>query len=400
MERQMQTTDGDPEQHGTAQDPPTRELSIVNAVAEVLNSAPEVRQALQRTLALVADLLGLQTAWVWLRDADTGHFYSAAAHNLPPYLQEPVRMTGRPCWCIQSFKAGKLTPKNIGVFECSRLYPAVRSGRVESTAGVSGHASIPLYFRDTPLGIMNVGSEAWRTLRPDELRLLSTIGYQVGLAVERARLAEASTQLARIEERTRIAREIHDTLAQGLTGIALNIEGAMRYLEHDPERARRRLELALGASRESLEEARRSVLDLRGATLQRPLPEALRALARAFTSDTGVWVQVRSPGVDWLPEQVELELYRIAQEALANVRRHAQAGEVEIELQTPQGAVRLSIRDNGQGFDPKQLGEGRHGVLGMKERARLVGGRLRLRSRPGGPTSITVLIPMPRGDQP
>ncbi len=206
--------------------------------------------------------------------------------------------------------------------------------------------------------------------------------------------------MARIEERTRIAREIHDTLAQGLTGIALNIEGAMRYLEHDPERARQRLELALQASRESLEEARRSVLDLRGATLQRSLPEALRALARAFTSDTGVRVQVRSPGVDWLPEQVELELYRISQEALANVRRHAQAGEVEIELQTPQGAVRLSIRDNGRGFDPKQLGEGRHGVLGMKERARLVGGRLRLRSRPGGPTSITVLIPKPRADQP
>lgn len=396
----METIDGDSEQHGTAQDFSTRELSIVNAVAEALNSAPEVRQALQQTLELVADLLGLQTAWVWLRDPDTQHFYSAAAHNLPPYLQEPVHMTGRPCWCIRSFKAGKLTPKNIGVFECSRLYPAVRSGEANLTAGVSGHASIPLYFRDTPLGIMNVGSEAWRTLQPDELRLLSTIGYQVGLAVERARLAEASTHLARIEERTRIAREIHDTLAQGLTGIALNIEGAMRYLEHDQERARQRLELALQASRESLEEARQSVLDLRGAALQRPLPEALRALGRLFTSDTGIRVQVRSPEVEPLPEQMELELYRIAQEALANVRRHAQAGEVEIELQTREGAIRLSIRDNGRGFDPKQLGEGRHGVLGMKERARLVGGRLRLRSRLGGPTSITVLIPMPRTDQP
>ena len=396
----MHTKEDGPEQRGTARESGTRKLSIVNAVAEALNSAPEVRQALQQTLELVADLLGLQTAWVWLRDPDTRHFYSAAAHNLPPYLQEPVHMTGRPCWCIQSFKAGKLTPKNIGVFECSRLYPAVRSGEANLTAGVSGHASIPLYFRDTPLGIMNVGSEAWRTLQPDELRLLSTIGYQVGLAVERARLAEASTHLARIEERTRIAREIHDTLAQGLTGIALNIEGAMRYLEHDPERARQRLELALQASRESLEEARQSVLDLRGAALQRPLPEALRALGRLFTSDTGVRVQVRSPGVESLPEHVELELYRIAQEALANARRHAQAGEVEIELQTQESGVRLSIRDNGHGFDPTQLGEGRHGILGMKERARLLDGRLRLRSRPGGPTLITVLVPIPRAGQP
>src|SRR4051812_28083417 len=106
------------------QDRHTRELSILNAVAERLNSAPDVNQALQQALALVADLLGLRTGWVWLLDPDTDQFYSAAALNLPPYLQEPVRMTGKPCWCIQSFQAGKLTSKNIDVLECSRLRPA------------------------------------------------------------------------------------------------------------------------------------------------------------------------------------------------------------------------------------------------------------------------------------
>src|SRR5438105_2698157 len=194
-----------------------RELRVLNAIAEELNSTLDVQQALERTLVLVADLLGLHTGWIWLLDSETQQFYSAAVHNLPPYLQAPVQMTGKPCWCIQSFQKGQLTPKNIGVLECSRLRSAVSAGVAEETAGLRYHASIPLLFQDRPLGIMNVTGPAWRKLTRTELRLLSTIAYQVGIAIERARLAAESTRLARAEERARMAREIHDTLAQGLT---------------------------------------------------------------------------------------------------------------------------------------------------------------------------------------
>src|SRR5437879_12256068 len=93
----------------------TRDLQILNAIAEALNSAPDVQQALERTLALVAELLGLQTGWVWLLDPETQQFYSAAAQNLPPYLREPVRMTGSPCWCLRLFRQGKLQPTNINI---------------------------------------------------------------------------------------------------------------------------------------------------------------------------------------------------------------------------------------------------------------------------------------------
>jgi hypothetical protein len=209
-----------------------RELGILNAVSEALNSSPDVRQALERTLSLVAELLGLRTGWVWLLDQDTNRFYDAAERELPPYLQERVRMAGRRrCWCIDDFRDGDLTPTNIDVMECSRLQPAFRGKSAALAAGLRYHASIPLYFQDKPLGIMNVTGPEWRKLTAEELRLLSTIASQVGIAIERARLAEDATRLARAEERTRIAREIHDTLAQGLTAIALNIEGAMRQLE-------------------------------------------------------------------------------------------------------------------------------------------------------------------------
>ncbi|HTE03033.1 MAG TPA: GAF domain-containing sensor histidine kinase [bacterium] len=389
-------------QPARVEDPHIRELRILNAIAEALNSSPDVQQALERTLGLVADLLGLRTGWVWLRDVETGQFYNAAARNLPPYLQAPVRMTGHQCWCIEEFNEGALTPKNIDVLECSRLRPAVQRQATDLTHGLAYHASVPLYFQDKPLGILNVTGPSWRRLTDEELHLLSTIAYQVGIAIERARLADESAQLARAEERARLAREIHDTLAQGLTAIALHLEGALHHLTAQPERARQRLQRALLTTRESLEDARRSVLDLRASPLTgKPLLTAVRALSRKFTSETGIRVRVRGEATTRpLPMRVEAELYRIAQEALVNVRRHAEATDVEIALQQTPRRVRLSVRDNGHGFDPRAVSAGRHGLVGMRERAKLLGGTLRVtsRRRPPSGTTVVAYIPISRVD--
>jgi two-component system, NarL family, sensor kinase len=373
-----------------------RDLSIVNAVAEALNSSADVAQALERTLALVADLLGLHTGWVWLMDQQTRRFYAAAERDLPPYLQERVRMAGRRrCWCIDDFRHGELTPTNIDVIECSRLEPAFRGKSAALAAGLRYHASIPLYFQDKALGIMNVAGPEWRKLTAEELQLLSTIAYQVGMAVERAYLAEDATRLARAEERTRLAREIHDTLAQGLTAIALNIEGAMHRLDH-PDQARQRLEQALAIARENLEDARRSVLDLRGsARLEgKPLAEALGGLARSFTSDTGIPATVHADGIDGLSLRTESELFRIAQESLTNVRKHARAHGVQIALRRRGNTLTLSVRDDGQGFSTRtaRAGDGQ-GLIGMRERAKLLGGRLQISSMPGKGTRVTASVP-------
>ena len=306
-------------------------------------------------------------------------------------------MTGRSCWCLEAFQNGALTPKNIDVIECSRLMPAFRGNSSAAlAAGLRYHASIPLYFQDKPLGIMNLTGPEWRKLTPDELRLLSTIAYQVGIAIERARLADNATRLARAEERTRLAREIHDTLAQGLTAIALNIEGAMHRLESDPDQARERLERALAMARENLEEARRSVLDLRGAARLegKPLVEALAGLARSFTSDTGVPVQVQATNSERLPMRVESELFRIAQEALTNVRKHAHATSAEIRLRRRGARVSLTISDDGRGFSPARRNSDGHGLVGMRERAKLLGGSLRVSSAVGKGTRIVATVPL------
>ena len=369
------------------------ELEIVAAVAEALNSSPDVRRALEQTLGLVAERLGLRTGWVWLLDPDSGQFYKAAERELPPFLQEPVRMAGRRrCWCIDQFREGELTAKNVDVYECSRLRPGFKTQRAQ-TAGLRYHASVPLFFQAKPLGIMNLTGPERQMPGSRELRLLSTIASQVGIAIERARLADEGARLARAEERTRLAREIHDTLAQGLAGIALNIESALNRLDTQPDQAKLRLERALSMARENLEEARGSVTDLRtsAAMAGKPLGEALGSLARTFTSDTGVPVGLRvEPGLD-LPPRAEAELFRIAQEALTNVGKHARAHRVDVRLSRRGTNVVLSVEDDGVGG--AAIKASGHGLIGMRERARLVGGRLHVRSRRGGGTTIIAQVP-------
>ena len=371
-------------------------MRILNSIAEALNSSPTVQQALDQTLTLATQLLGLDTAWIWLLDAETQHFYSAAVRDLPPYLQEPVRMSGKSCWCIEEFLDGTLTPRNIDMMECSRLRPAVREQKTELTRGLAHHATVPLYFRDQPLGILNLTAPAMRRLTVDELRLLGTIAYQLGVAIERARLAETSERLARADERSRLARDIHDTLAQSLTAIALQIETAMSQLDDGKGRARERLENALATTRSALDQARQSVTNLRSSPLGgKPLPRAVEALSREFTSETGILVEVRRRGRCELPASMETELFRIVQEALANIRRHSGATRAEVEVRCGARRVSVTVRDNGRGFDPNQSPEGSHGIDVMRERARLAGGTLEIQSGDAG-TLLQVSVSMPR----
>jgi len=371
----------------------SHELRVLKTIAEALNGATGVDQALHTTLEQVAALLGLETGWIWLTDPHSGRFYSAAAQRLPPFLREPVRMTGRSCWCLTAFRDGDLTAGNIDVMECSRLRAAVAARDRARTRGLRYHASIPLYFGDRPLGIMNVAAPAWRRLTKRELDLLSTIASQVGVAIERARLAGESVRAARTEERARLAREIHDTLAQRLTAIGLHLEAVIdRTPPRSPVRAD--LDRALALSRSGLDEARTSMRQLRTAG-ERPLAEAVDSLAHAFTAESGIRVHVRFSGTARLARHEEDNLFRIAAEALTNVRKHAHATDVELSLIANRRRLRLEVADNGRGFNPRARTAG-FGLVGMRERARGMGGRLRIVSAPGRGTRI-LLTMMGRG---
>ncbi len=371
-----------------------RELSILNTIASELNGSVDLPQALHAALEQVAELLELSTGWIWLLDEESSEPYLATAQNLPPALaNNPSKMEGR-CYCLDTFQAGDLEgAANINVVRCSRL-----KNLIEGTGGLTYHASIPLYAHGKQLGVLNVASPDWRELSPEDLRILHTVGDLLGIAIERARLFARSTQLGAAEERNRLAREIHDTLAQGLAGIVLQLETADALAESpsSSERVHQAIQRALALTRANLEEARRSVLDLRAAPLEgRTLAQALEALACELADTTGIDIKFEVTGASQpLPVRIEIGLYRIVQEALTNVARHAQAHHVTIRLVTTPKRVTCTIRDDGSGFDPSRVPQGRYGLIGMRERTRLLGGTLRLESTPKAGTRLEVVVPL------
>ena len=374
-----------------------RELVILNEIAQALNRSVALATALQATLAQVAAHFGLHTGWIWLRNEDSGEFYLAAAQNLPPALaNNPARMEGW-CYCLESFAEGDLAgAANVDVITCSRLKKLVKG-----TDGLRYHASVPLFAHGKEIGVLNVASTDWRELSADELRLLYTVGDLLGIAVERARLYARSVALGALAERNRLAREIHDTLAQGLAAIALQLETADALLDRpaQQERIRQAIQQALTLTRTNLEEARRSVLDLRAAPLEgKTLAVALAALVEGITArHPALRIQFSAVGGQQpLPIAVEAGLYRVAQEAVTNLISHAAAANGKLKLVTTPKRVTLVIQDDGCGFDPEDVTPHRFGLAGMNERVKLLGGELTIESAIGVGTVVRVVVPLNR----
>jgi two-component system NarL family sensor kinase len=240
---------------------------------------------------------------------------------------------------------------------------------------------------------------------PERIRiLLGAVADQVGLALRTARFAEEGRELAVLEERTRLAREIHDTLAQQLTGIVLQLEAAEAMQSRNRgERTRDLVVAAREQARLALQEARRSVWNLRPTPLEAAgLTAAVALEAERFGTRSGIAVTVRNDGVPRalaLAPQSEVAVFRILQEALANAGHHSHAHLVEVELRASEGELILSISDDGAGFNVDEEGldgstAGSFGLVGMRERARLIGADLQIASRPHGGTRVSVRVPL------
>jgi ligand-binding sensor domain-containing protein/anti-sigma regulatory factor (Ser/Thr protein kinase) len=200
-----------------------------------------------------------------------------------------------------------------------------------------------------------------------------------------------------LEERGRLARELHDTLAQGFVGICTQLDALALKLNGDPAVVRQHLDLARKMARYSLTEARRSVMDLRAPDLQgQDLPSALRSAARRWTAGSTAEVEVKIDEVkERLPREMEQNLLRIAQEAVANALKHAKPRNILVELERTNGDLRLLVKDDGLGFNPSAAFSslnGHYGILGMQERAERMGGRFDLASDVGCGTQVEVRV--------
>ncbi|HEU4489650.1 MAG TPA: sensor histidine kinase [Jiangellales bacterium] len=209
----------------------------------------------------------------------------------------------------------------------------------------------------------------------------------------RSELAEAEHSRGVLAERERLAAEIHDTLAQGFTSIVALCQATDGVLATDPSAARDRLAMIERTARDNLAEARALVAALGPVDLEdTTLPDAVRRLADRVSREVGVTVEVVVEGTAHpLPADREVVLLRAAQEALANVRKHAAASHVRLRLVYEGTGATVEVRDDGRGFDPDSAGG--FGLRGMGSRAAAVGGRLTVDSAPGGGTVVALSVP-------
>jgi signal transduction histidine kinase len=224
-------------------------------------------------------------------------------------------------------------------------------------------------------------------------RLEATLAENAGLHEQ---LLTQAREAGILDERQRMAREIHDTLAQGLTGIITQLQAAEQASD-DPAGWRRHFEAATRLARESLSEARRSVDALRPEPLETGrLPAALADVAGRWSALHGITVQVTTTGTARpMPAETELTLLRTAQEGLANVARHAQAANAWVTLSFMEQEVALDVRDDGKGFEPAQA-DG-FGLVAMRQRVEGLSGTLQIESEPGAGTAISACVPVAGG---
>lgn len=370
-----------------------KELAILNAIAQHLNQELELEKALDAALRQTVELLQLKTGWIWLFNPESQTAYLAASHQLPPVFSNRPELLSGTCYCIQKYLTGNLeNASNISEITCTRL-----DNLMEGTDGLRYHASVPLFSQQEKLGILNVLSTNSQELSAENLRLLYTIGDMLGIAIARARLFANSRQAGIVEERNRLAREIHDSLAQGLAAISLRLESIELLLEKDtaPEKIKGQVQKTLALTHSNLEEARRSVLDLRASPLEEGnLATALEKLSQELEVQSNIQTSFNVTGqYRRLPQRIEMGLFRITQEAINNVRQHAQAQSFALDLSYEKQQIKLSLTDNGQGFLPDQATSG-FGLISMSERAKLLQGQLSIQSTLGKGTHLTISLPL------
>jgi signal transduction histidine kinase len=231
----------------------------------------------------------------------------------------------------------------------------------------------------------------------DDQRMVETFALHAGIAIENARLHEQVQRMAIVEERERIGRDLHDGIIQSIYAVGLSLEDVPELMEDEPDEARRRVERAIDSLDQSIRDIRNFIFGLRPELLEQAgLLGGLAALADEFRVNSMVDVELEVSRADesGLSRELITQLLSIAREALSNIARHSKASRATIEVATGDGTIRLTVTDNGVGFDPRyQRGPAHQGLVNMRDRTESIGGELAIESEPGAGTRIIVSVP-------
>ena len=255
---------------------------------------------------------------------------------------------------------------------------------------------VPIIVKEQVIGVLDVQSDQLNTFDRTDLAVVQAIANQTGIAIENARLYERAQELAVMQERNRLARDLHDAVTQTLFSASLIADALPQTWQADPQQGRELLRELRQLSRGALAEMRTLLLELRPAALiETPLHNLLRQLCEAASGREGLLVNLELAKDCKLPAEAHIAFYRIAQETLNNILKHSRAKQVTVKLNSrpsnQRQVVELTIGDDGRGFDPTQVPPDHFGLRNMRERAQAIGAELNVTSKPGHGTQIQVV---------
>lgn len=390
-----------------------RAIRLFSRTLERLNRPLGLQEALDEALRLVTEMLNVREGWILLRTEGRGGaegtWTIGAACGFPEWARAGVQAQHFPierCLCLRHLSREALVTQ-VRDLACVRATAEVGhpSGR---------HITIPLGQGGKVAGIMVLMIPPSRYLSPSDLEILTAVGEQIGLAIDRARLYDQlaekerlrSRLLARLitaqeDERRRIARELHDEIGQALTALVVTLDFLVRHPMSE-EKLRERLMAVKEMAETGLSEVRRVIHEMRPTALDDlGLEAAIRWLVRRY-EDAGLKIDVEIEGLtERLPDHIEITAFRLVQEACTNTVKHAGAQSIRIALRQRGSWLTVEVKDDGKGFDVKRRGEG-VGLAGIRERVSLAGGTLTIESSPNGGTRVYAELPvegaMQRGD--
>lgn len=376
----------------------TRELTTVNAIARVVSSTLDLDKILTYALNMTCDATGMESGAVVLLEGGARTPRLFAQRSLSPRFAasldrllaaDPTAASangtiGDPATAIIAGN-GKPLVIETGSVPSGELRAALEAD------GVRQIVNLPLRAKGAVTGAISLFTVSPRVFPHEDLEMLTSIGNQVGVAVENAKLYRQAEETAAAAERNRLARELHDAVTQTLFSVSIMTEVLPRIWEKDPEEGKARLEEISQLTKGALGEMRSLLIELRPqALVEADIRDLFRHLANAFSGRELVPVHLDLAPDCELPAEVKITLYRIAQEAFNNIAKHAGATRVEVCLKDCEAHVCLSIRDNGVGFDPANISPDHFGLKIMEERASNIGARLEIHSDIGKGTEVNV----------
>ena len=362
----------------------TKELATLNSIAAVASHSLNLQEILTDALEKTMEALGVEAGGAYSLDGPSTLLIAhrnrseefvkrASPRPLKGSIVEQVGLAERPLvWAIADL-------------------PEPRLKALLQEEGMAQVICVPLMAKRKLVGALNLGTFTPREIKPEELTLLAAIGQQIGVAVENAHLYQAAEQAAILAERTRLARDLHDAVTQTLFSASLIAEVLPDVWSISEDDGRRRLEELRLLTRGALAEMRTLLVELRpNALVQIPLPDLLRQLCESLVGRARLPIEVDVDGRRKLPPDVQVALYRITQEALNNVVKHSKATQAVVTLRL-QDIVRLSVADDGCGFEPGRVPPDHLGLKIMRERADSIGARIVISSEPGEGSQVTVV---------